>query len=30
MKTVVAPSYRPDMALNIDKAGWLEYIWQLE
>ncbi len=30
MKTVVAPSYRPDKALNIDKAGWLEYIWQLE
>ncbi len=30
MKTVVAPSYRPDKALNIDKAGWLEYVWQLE
>lgn len=22
----VAPSFRPDKALNIDKAGWLEYI----
>ncbi len=30
MKTVVAPSYRPDKALNIDKAGWLEYIGRLE
>ena len=30
MKTVVAPSYRPDKALNIDKAGWLEYIGKLE
>ncbi len=26
MKTVVGPSFRPDKALNIDKAGWLEYI----
>ncbi len=25
-KTVVAPSFRPDKALNIDKAGWKEYI----
>ena len=24
--TVVAPSFRPDKALNIDKAGWKEYI----
>jgi len=24
--TVVAPSFRPDKALNIDKAGWREYI----
>ena len=24
--TVVAPSFRPDKALNIDKAGWLDYI----
>ncbi len=28
-KTVVAPSFRPDKALNIDKAGWKEYIAQL-
>ncbi|MBQ7874598.1 MAG: glucuronate isomerase [Oscillospiraceae bacterium] len=28
-KTVVAPSFRPDKALNIDKAGWKEYIKQL-
>ncbi len=27
--TVVAPSFRPDKALNIDKAGWREYIAQL-
>ena len=27
--TVVAPSFRPDKALNIDKAGWKEYIAQL-
>jgi len=26
IKTVVAPSFRPDKALNIDKAGWIEYI----
>ncbi len=26
MKTIVAPSFRPDKALNIDKAGWKEYI----
>ena len=26
MKTVVAPSFRPDKALNIDKAGWKEYM----
>ena len=25
-KTVVAPSFRPDKALNIDKAGWRDYI----
>ena len=24
--TVVAPSFRPDKALNIDKSGWKEYI----
>ena len=24
--TVVAPSFRPDKALNIDKAGWADYI----
>lgn len=29
MKTVVAPSFRPDKALNIDKAGWKEYIEKL-
>lgn len=28
-ETVVAPSFRPDKALNIDKAGWLEYITRL-
>ncbi|MBE5934547.1 MAG: glucuronate isomerase [Lachnospiraceae bacterium] len=27
--TVVAPSFRPDKALNIEKEGWLEYIVQL-
>ncbi len=27
--TVVAPSFRPDKALNIDKAGWREYIGTL-
>ena len=26
ISTVVAPSFRPDKALNIDKAGWKEYI----
>ncbi len=26
MDVTVAPSFRPDKALNIDKAGWLEYI----
>ena len=26
ISTIVAPSFRPDKALNIDKAGWLEYI----
>lgn len=30
MKTVVAPSFRPDKALNIEKAGWLDYIRTLE
>ncbi len=29
IKTVVGPSFRPDKALNIDKAGWREYIAQL-
>ena len=29
MKTVVAPSFRPDKALNIDKPGYLAYIRQL-
>lgn len=29
MKTLVAPSFRPDKALNIDKAGWKDYIAQL-
>ena len=28
-ETVVAPSFRPDKALNIDKAGWAEYIGKL-
>ena len=28
-KTTVAPSFRPDKALNIDKDGWSEYICQL-
>ena len=28
-KTVVGPSFRPDKALNIDKAGWKEYIAEL-
>jgi len=26
MKTIVAPSFRPDKAFNIDKSGWKEYI----
>ena len=29
MTTTVAPSFRPDKALNIDKAGWREYIAKL-
>ncbi len=29
IKTVVGPSFRPDKAFNIDKAGWCEYIAQL-
>lgn len=29
IKTVVSPSFRPDKALNIDKAGWGDYIAQL-
>ncbi len=28
-ETAVAPSFRPDKALNIDKAGWREYIAKL-
>jgi len=28
-ETVVAPSFRPDKAFNIDKAGWKEYIEKL-
>lgn len=28
-KTTVAPSFRPDKALNIDKPGWAEYIKSL-
>ena len=28
-KTTVAPSFRPDKALNIDKPGWAEYIGKL-
>ncbi|MBR5475119.1 MAG: glucuronate isomerase [Lachnospiraceae bacterium] len=27
--TVVAPSFRPDKALNLDKLGWREYIGKL-
>ncbi|MBE5787371.1 MAG: glucuronate isomerase [Clostridiales bacterium] len=27
--TVVAPSFRPDKALNLDKPGWKDYIAQL-
>lgn len=26
IKTVVAPSFRPDKALNVDKDGWTDYI----
>ncbi len=26
---IVAPTFRPDKALNLDKAGWLDYIKQL-
>lgn len=29
IKTTVAPSFRPDKALNIEKAGWHDYIGQL-
>lgn len=29
MKTIVAPSFRPDKSLNIHKAGWKEYIAKL-
>ncbi len=29
MSTIVAPSFRPDRALNIDKDGWREYIAKL-
>ncbi len=29
MKTKVAPSFRPDKALNIEKAGWHEYLQRL-
>ena len=29
MTTVVGPSYRPDKAVNIHKAGWKEYLQQL-
>ncbi len=29
MKTKVAPSFRPDKALNIDKAGWHDYLKRL-
>ncbi len=28
-ETVVAPSFRPDKALNLDKPGWKEYIEKL-
>ncbi len=28
-ETIVSPSFRPDKALNIDKAGWLDYIDKL-
>ena len=29
IETVVGPSYRPDKAVNIHKAGWKEYLQQL-
>lgn len=29
VKTVVAPSFRPDKALNIDKAGWKAFLDEL-
>ena len=29
METIVGPSYRPDKAVNIHKAGWKEYLAQL-
>ena len=29
LKTTVAPSFRPDKAFNIDKAGWKDYIGNL-
>ncbi len=29
INTVVAPSFRPDRSLNIDKPGWKEYIHKL-
>ena len=29
MQTIVGPSFRPDKALNIDKAGWVDYIAKL-
>ncbi len=29
IETKVCPSFRPDKALNIDKAGWKDYIGQL-
>ena len=28
-QTVVAPSFRPDKALNIEKAGWLDFVKEL-
>ncbi len=29
LKTLVAPSYRPDKALRLDKPGWKDYVNQL-
>ena len=29
ISTVVAPSFRPDKALNLDKPGWREYVTRL-